>query len=84
MMQPLSVLLAAFAAVTALPGQAETGGSAKRTNPNHRCPGVGGGAGSAGWWGWLARSVIGARDGDSGAAAGLLRGSGLSRAWVSG
>ena len=29
-------------------------------------PRVGGGAGSAGWWGWLARGVISARDGGSG------------------
>jgi hypothetical protein len=28
-----------------------------------RRAGVGGGAGSAGWWGWLARGVISARDG---------------------
>ena len=28
-----------------------------------RGAGVGGGAGSAGWRGWLARGVIGARDG---------------------
>jgi hypothetical protein len=31
-----------------------------------RRAGVGGGAGSAGWRGWLARGVIGARDGGSG------------------
>ena len=31
-----------------------------------RCAGVGGSAGSAGWRGWLARGVIGARDGGLG------------------
>jgi hypothetical protein len=42
------------------------------------------GAGSAGWWGWLARCVISACDAGSGVAAGSLWGSGLPRWWVSG
>jgi hypothetical protein len=46
-----------------------------------RGAGVGGGAGSAGWWGWLARGVIGARDGGSGGGCRVAVGSGLPRVW---
>ena len=42
--------------------------------PAIRGAGVGGGTGSAGWWGWLARGVISARDGGSGGGCRVLVG----------